>query len=126
MTHKTIVIPGRLPSLNDYQRECRRSPWHGNRMKQGDVDTCVVFIRQALRGVEIGKPVAIHYRFYEKNRRRDKMNVFAYADKAFQDALTREGVIRDDGWRHVDNATHSFFVDKEDPRVEVDIEELEN
>ena len=48
-----------------------------------------------------------------------------FADKVFQDALQKCGVIKNDGWKEVENFTHDFYVDKKNPRIEIFLEEIE-
>ena len=52
-------------------------------------------------------------------------NIFSFADKVFQDALQKCGVIKNDGWKEIDNFTHDFYVDKKNPRIEIFLEEIE-
>lgn len=82
-------------------------------------------VRIRLGGLKIKKPVILHYKFYEADKRRDKMNIFSFADKVIEDALQEVGVLQNDGWKDVVNTTHEFYVDKAKPRIEVTIEEVE-
>lgn len=82
-------------------------------------------IRTQLPRLTINNPIIIHYRFYEPDKQRDKGNIFAFADKVFQDALQKCGVIKNDGWKEIDNFTHDFYVDKKNPRIEIFLEEIE-
>lgn len=70
-------------------------------------------------------PVKLHYTFYEPNRRRDKDNIAATAHKFIQDALVQCGVLHDDGWADIEDFDDSFFVNKDNPRIEVIISESE-
>ena len=74
---------------------------------------------------KITVPIVIHYTFYCKDKRRDRMNVASAFDKSFQDALQKTEKIANDGWNDVYNATFEFHIDKDNPRVEVEIEEVE-
>ena len=96
----------------------------GNEMKQSvqrDVQAC---IRRDLKGVVIENPISITYYFYEPNRRRDKDNIAAFAMKVIQDALVKEGIIKNDGWQEIESFICHFFIDKEKPRIVVMLEEL--
>jgi len=57
--------------------------------------------------------------------KRDHDNVASCASKFIQDALRDIEVIKDDGWKFVLNYTHDFYCDKENPRIEVYIEEID-
>lgn len=120
-----FTILGRLDALNDYTAANRTNPYKGGRMKQENEDTVIWSIRQQLRGVHITKPVIIHYKFYEKNKRRDKDNILSCAMKFIQDSLVKCKVLKDDGWEEIANFTHEFYVDKENPRIEVTLEEID-
>ena len=75
---------------------------------------------------EIKVPIEIHYVIYAKDKRRDRMNIASAFDKSFQDALQKTGKIANDGWNEVLNATFEFHIDKANPRVEVEIREVEH
>lgn len=64
------------------------------------------------------------YRWYEPNRKRDKDNIAAVGRKIIQDALVEAGVIRNDGWNDIRGFSDEFYVDKNEPRIEVEIEEV--
>lgn len=52
------------------------------------------------------------------------MDNIAFAKKFILDALVKKGVLKDDGWKWVKGFTDEFFVDKKNPRVEVEMEEV--
>ena len=54
------------------------------------------------------------------------MNIASATDKSFQDALQKCDIIKNDGWDDVINCTFSFYIDRENPRTEVTITELED
>ena len=53
-------------------------------------------------------------------------NVAAFAMKVIQDALVRTGVLENDGWKQIMGFQCEFYVDRDDPRIEVEIVEVEN
>ena len=120
-----VVIPGRLDNLNDYIADCRVNPYKGAETKKVNEHICRVAIRKALRGVEIKSKVQMIYRWYEKDRRRDLDNISSFGRKVFQDALVSCGVIPNDGWRHIVGFADEFYVDAKNPRIEVEIMEVE-
>ncbi len=117
-----LNLPIRLHSLNEYIGACRRKPVVGARIKRDDQAAVEWYIKSQLRGVHIKHPVRMHYTWYEPNRRRDLDNVSSYGRKIIQDALVEVGVLKDDGWKQVTGFTDEFFVDKKNPRIEVEIE----
>ena len=119
---QTFIVWGRLPGLNEIIGADRAHWAVGSALKKNTLETVMWCIRAAeLKPVE--KPVVIHYRFYEPNRRRDVGNVLAGADKVIEDALVKCGILHDDGQKWVRNIVPWFGVDKDNPRIEVELKE---
>jgi Holliday junction resolvase RusA-like endonuclease len=70
-------------------------------------------------------PLIFIYTLYpESNRRMDVSNVCSVVDKFTCDALTELGIITDDNHKIIPAINYRFGkVDKENPRVELEIEE---
>ena len=66
----------------------------------------------------------LHFSWYEPNRKRDLDNISSFGRKVIQDALVDCGVLKNDGWKYVKGFIDEFYVDREHPRIEVEIEEL--
>lgn len=79
-----------------------------------------------LDGIHITRKVRIRYRWYEENKKRDLDNVSGFGHKVIQDALTQMHVLDNDGWANIIGFEDLFFVDNKNPRIEVEIEEVEN
>lgn len=120
-----LIIPGRLPGLNEYTDACRTNPKSGARMKQESGDIVLWSIFSQIRKVRFTRPVFLLFTFYEKDRRRDRDNVSSFARKVIQDALVTAGTIKDDGWDHVTGYMDQFRIDKKNPRIEVEFIEQE-
>lgn len=119
-----LIIPGRLPGLNDYIAAERANRHKGAKMKADNGNIVAVAIRQCMRGVRIGNPVFMEYLWVEPSRRRDKDNISSFGRKVIQDALVSTGVLKDDGWKYVVGFSDRFEVDKTNPRIEVKIKEI--
>ena len=117
----TLRIDGTLANLNDYTKACRTNRFLGAEMKKKMESIVTAHIFQQLQGVKFDKPVVLSFRWYEPNKRRDLDNI-AFGKKFVLDALVKNGVLVDDGWEWVQGFTDEFFVDRDHPRVEVDIE----
>jgi len=121
----------KLPSLNDYIKAERvrinarsgKFITKGSVMKKEWQSYISLFIRKDLRGVRILKPVIIHYRYFEENRKRDLGNIHAPCQKFVEDALQECHVIANDNQKCVVGFTANFNVDADNPRVEVILEE---
>lgn len=120
-----LTIPGTLPNLNDYIAAERTNRYKGVKMKRDNGNIVMVAIRHCLRGVRVEKTVYMKYTWYEPNKRRDKDNISSFGRNVIQDALVQCGVLKDDGWKYVVGFSDRFDVDKENPRIEVLIKEIE-
>lgn len=120
-----LVIPGRLPGLNELIDAERAHRQQGGRLKREAEHTVRWYIRQQLRSSRPEPPVMLYYHFVEPNKRRDKDNIAAFAHKVIQDSLVKERFLHNDGWDYVEGFADSFSVDKKSPRVEVLIVESE-
>ena len=118
----TFTIYGRLDGLNDYTKACRTNRYAGAKMKErNEASVCNALFVYGVPKVK-GK-VHITYKWYEKNMRRDLDNV-AFAKKFIQDALVSDGVLEGDSWQHIVGFTDEFYIDKDNPRIEVIISEV--
>lgn len=120
-----FVIMGRLDGMNEYTAANRENPRKGGRMKQDNQDTVIWSIRQQIPAIRIEKPVVVGLTFYEPNKRRDKDNILSCGLKFILDSLVKCGVLQGDGWKHIENFTHDFYEDKDNPRIEVTLTEVE-
>ena len=127
-----LVLNGTMPNLNDYLhgeriaiRKNGKFTTKGNAMKQEYQRKVVSAVRSQLRGIHIDKPVKIYYTFYEENRKRDLDNISAFAHKVIQDGLVKGGLLENDGWKNIVGFSDDFFVDKDNPRIEVIIREVD-
>lgn len=115
----TLIIDGTLAGLNEYTKACRSNKYAGAKIKKDAewiIGTCI----NAQRVKPLEGKVRLAFRWYEPNRKRDLDNI-CFAKKFILDALVASGTIEADGWRCVAGFTDEFFIDKERPRIEVDI-----
>jgi Holliday junction resolvase RusA-like endonuclease len=124
----SVIIYGELKGMNELLNGRffdPRTHKYKNPVKQRNDYLCIAAIRKStVANVQITKPVILHYKFFAKDKKHDRFNLFSAIDKSFEDALQKAGVLRNDGWDDVLNATHEFYIDRENPRVEVVIEEV--
>lgn len=121
-----VTIPWRMIALNDYTDTQRKNRYSGAKeKKQMQYDVQMILRKDRVSKIKITKPVFIRFVWVEKGRTRDKDNV-AFAKKIIFDALVSEGVIAGDGWRHVAGFSDRFALDKGNPRVIIEILEVEN
>ena len=59
-----------------------------------------------------------------QDKRTDPDNIAAGGRKVILDGLVEGGILPDDGWGDVEGFSDTFAVDKENPRVEVEIADV--
>ena len=116
-----FIIAGRLASMNQFITANRTNVHVGNKLKQDSQANVMHYIP---KWKQYDVPVVMEYRFYEPDQRRDLDNVSSFGIKVIQDALVKKGVLANDGWNHIKGFSVQFFVDKKNPRIEVDIHEV--
>jgi len=124
-----VIIPGRMSSLNQYidALKIRRGRWSkGGDMKKADIEMLVPIFQEALKGITVHTPIRIEYTFYEQSAKRDLDNIAGYAHKCIQDALQEAGIIPNDSWGYVTGFTDNFYISKDNPRIVVELIEVES
>ena len=111
-----FTIPGRLPALNDYTKVNRGNKYAGNNLKKETQQLISFYIPKK----PINTPIRLIFNWYEPNKKRDKDNI-AFAKKFILDALVNGGCIPNDGWKEIEGFQDNFYVDKDNPRIEVEI-----
>lgn len=119
-----LVWKGRLPGLNDMIAAMNRNRFKGNELKQETQrDLRWEFLLQANGRKTAGKSlVTVH--FFEPNARRDEDNVIAGC-KYILDTLKGAEIIPDDSPKYV-HLLPEVFIDRKDPRIEIEIKELDD
>lgn len=86
------------------------------------------YIREQVESLPVFKQVKVTYTLYPKTQRKcDVSNVCSIHSKYFLDALVEYGRLPDDTYEFVPEETYRFgSVDKNNPRVEIEICEYEN
>ena len=65
--------------------------------------------------------IKLHYKVYAQRNGTDGHNIRAVLEKFFMDGLVESGAIKDDDISHVLGDTSEYFIDKESPRIEIEI-----
>lgn len=118
-----IIIPGMLPNLNDYTKANRSNKFAGANMKKKTEAKITAAIIEHNPPKFKGK-TRLDFKWYEPNKRRDLDNI-CFAKKFILDALVKNEILKTDDWRGVIGFTDTFFIDPDNPRIEVEIEEAE-
>jgi Holliday junction resolvase RusA-like endonuclease len=124
-TKKTasFTIYGRLDGLNEYILKCRGNRYAGANLKRKNEAIITTAIVKQIPTIQFKERVHITYKWYEGTKRRDLDNI-AFSKKFIQDALVDMCVLKGDGWRHIAGFTDEFYIDKDNPRIEVIIREV--
>ena len=121
-----FVIYGKLPGLNDYTRANRGNKYLANKIKQDIQKNICKYIVFGVSMKDLEKvdryPIRLKIKWYEPNNRRDIDNI-TFGTKFILDSMVCMGIIEDDSRKYVDSIEHVVYTDKENPRIEVEINE---
>lgn len=112
-------IPGELPDMNQIVKVSKAHPMAYSNLKRRNTHAVALQASNLPKLDRINLTITWHC----KDKRKDKDNI-AVGTKFILDGLVEADVIENDGWKQIGNITHRFDVDKQNPRVEVEIEEV--
>lgn len=114
-----LVIPGTLPTLNEMINASKRNKYVYVKMK----DEAIRKVEWAAKASKL-QPITDKHDYlitwYCPNKRKDKDNIVA-GQKFIWDALQEIGILKNDGWKQIGRVTHEHVVDKDNPRIEVEL-----
>jgi Holliday junction resolvase RusA-like endonuclease len=114
-----LILPGTLPSLNEIINAAK-GHWNNYRELKEQYTNFVAYRAKKLPVIQSAD---LTITWYCPNKRRDKDNIMA-GTKFILDGLHKAKIIKNDGWSEIRNITHRFEIDKTDPRIEIEIEEV--
>lgn len=118
-----LIIKGRMAGMNEVV-EANRVHWaKGAKLKNDETLIVALTAKAQLRGVKIIKPVLVDISWFEQNSKRDIDNI-ASGVKFILDGLVQAGVLKNDSQKYVVGLVNKFYVDKDNPRVEVKLVEI--
>ena len=120
MQKTQIVIPGEFPTMNQVIAASKSHYGAYSKMKKKYTE---LVISHTVGMDTIGKADFV-FTWYCKDKRKDPDNIAAGGTKMCLDGLVEAGVMEGDGWGQVNSLTHMFQVDKNFPRVEIEIFEV--
>lgn len=128
MERLTIKIPGCFPSLNEYISLERSNRYAAAKAKRYETERAAWHAKEAAKGFGAKLPftdkVVVDFRWFEPDNRRDVDNI-VFAKKFILDGLVIAGVLKDDSRKWVAGVRDHVSTDRESPRVEVQIFEME-
>lgn len=120
----TFPIKGLNELLNGRLYNFRTKKYH-NPVKSTNDRVCCVAIRRDLKGVKLKTPIRCTYYIYAQDKRHDRGNLYSATEKSFLDALQSCNVLSSDKWDCVSDSTFHTELCRDNPRIEVVIEEVE-
>lgn len=114
-----LIIPGRLPCMNDLIAANRLNKYAGAGVKKKTQKEIILILRPQAKGRKFTEKVNIRIEYYEKDMRRDEDNVMSAA-KFILDAMQDIKLIPNDSRKYV-HLTQEVFTDRENPRIEIEV-----
>ena len=122
-TNKTFPIKGLNELLAGRTYDYRSKKYH-NAVKSANDRVCCAAIRRDLKGVKLKTPIRCTYYIYAQDKRHDRGNLYSATEKSFLDALQSCKVLANDSWDMCYDGVFYTMLDRDNPRVVVEIEEL--
>lgn len=120
----TFPIKGLNELLNCRMYNFRTKKYH-NPVKAENDKVCLRAIKKYMPGVKIDKPIRCTYWIYAQDKRHDRGNLTSAVEKSFLDSMQLAKCIGNDGYDDVLDSVFYTELDRENPRVEVEIEVVE-
>lgn len=115
-----FTINGRLIGLNEYTKVNRSNPYLANKLKR-EQEQLIYYNAMKCKLEKVRTyPIGLRIKWYEQNAKRDIDNIM-FAVKFILDGLVKSGYIENDSQKYVKSIEHIVGIDKEKPRVEVEI-----
>lgn len=117
---KVIIPINGLMTLNQYTNANRGNKFGGATKKKEATAICALHTKKAMNeGFKLHTfPVNLQFDWYAKDRRTDPDNL-AFMQKFVLDGMQKAEAIPGDGWGEIKSLKHNFFIDKDNPRVEI-------
>ena len=127
-----VIIPNWNSGLNEllfhqekrYDPRTRRMRVYNTEKTNNEKKIRACLIKQGFGNVKFNTPIAITYRIYAGDKKHDRMNLGACLDKCFCDALQTLKILKNDGFDDVVDVKFEYFLDRENPRAEIEITEI--
>lgn len=123
LTAHKLIIPGRLPSMNEIIKASKSHYGQYNSMKSKFTNLVAMHARN--QNIPVMQSVDVSITWYCKNRRQDPDNIAAGGCKMILDGLVKAGKLPNDGFKNIGGIMHRFAIDKQNERVEVVLEEVD-
>lgn len=112
-----FIFNGEFTDLNTYIRAERSNRFMAAKIKKMETERAAWEVIQSDKAV--GKAV-ISFDWYTKDERKDPDNI-SFAKKFLLDGMVMAGLLENDTRKCINGFIDCFFVDKDNPRVEVTV-----
>lgn len=92
-----------------------------NQVKKHYHDLVIDQILRGYNGIKLHGKVSVHYDVFVKTHNTDGPNVRSVIEKYVLDGLVKAGVIEEDNVKILVADSSCYYIDKEDPRVEITV-----
>lgn len=116
-----LIIYGELPDLNQIIEASKQHWAKYHAFKKRYTDYVALVARTQLKPVR-DYPISVEIVWHCQDKRKDPDNI-AHAKKYILDGLVEAGLLEGDGWKHISELHDRFFQDKENPRIEIIIQD---
>lgn len=113
-----LVIDGQLLDLNEYTYLNRKGIGAGSTSKRMQERKIRADIMRQLEGIPMMRRVVVKFIWFASSERKDPDNV-SFAKKFILDALVKEHIMENDGWKNIAGLIDEFRIDRINPRIEV-------
>ena len=116
-----FILEGEYSTLNEYSDANRTHYRYGASIKKAETARAVYELMVHQEVLKLPAPKSVFkFTWYRKNKRTDPDNI-CFAKKFILDAMEEVGIIDNDGWKNVAGFIDEFEVDKDNPRVEIEL-----
>lgn len=116
-----VIIDGELMDLNKFINYQRANRFGGANAKKKETMKCANAFAP-IRAKKLKLPITLKIDWYCKDKRKDLDNI-CFAKKFLQDGMVQCGLLKNDGWNEIAGYEERFYVDKENPRIEIELVE---
>lgn len=121
---KTFPVKGLNELLDGRVYNPRTHKYH-NPVKSNNDKVFFLAIQKHLKWVHISNPIRCTYKIYVKDKMHDRSNIYSAVEKSFLDALQQAKVIKNDGFDDVYDSVFYTELCRDNPRIEIRIDVLE-
>ncbi|MBU5669562.1 RusA family crossover junction endodeoxyribonuclease [Peptoniphilus sp. MSJ-1] len=119
----TLTYEIQLPTMNQVIKSNRGNKYAAASQKK-KYTKLIAYYTLAQMKKEITKKVDIKCNWYCKDKRTDKDNV-STGIKFILDGLQEAGILKNDGWNEIGYIHHYFYLDKDNPRIVLELQEIQ-